>query len=104
MVTASEMGKKGGKATSEAKTLAARKNASKPRGKWVTMFHYGVTRADGKKHCGHVLLLSKFSLDLAKNSEQIFDMITEDMLANGEAAGLPWVELFEFGGVTRKHL
>jgi hypothetical protein len=35
-VAAQELGAKGGKATSEAKTKAARKNAAKPRGKWVT--------------------------------------------------------------------
>lgn len=38
MVTASEMGKKGGSVKSEAKTAAARKNASKPRKKPMPEF------------------------------------------------------------------
>ena len=101
MVTAQEMGKKGGSAKSEAKTAAVRKNASKPRRKWITTFHYGVTGTDGKMHVGHVVLFSKFSLDLTKNADQIYDMITEDMLASGEYAGLPWVDLLEFGGSSQ---
>ena len=101
MVTAQEMGKKGGSAKSEAKTAAARKNASKPRRKWITTFHYGVTGADWKMHVGHVVLFFRFSLDLTKNADQLYDIITEDMIANGESAGLPWVELLEFGGVAQ---
>ena len=42
MVTAQEMGKKGGSARSEAKTSAVRKNASQPRGKWWTAIAYEV--------------------------------------------------------------
>ena len=101
MVTAQEMGKKGGKAKSKAKTDASRKNASKPRRKWLTTFHYGVLGADGKQHVGHVVIFSKFSLDLTKNADQIYDLITEDMLADGARAGLPWTELVEFGGIER---
>ena len=37
---AQELGKRGGMAKSERKTAAARKNAKKPRGKWVTALYY----------------------------------------------------------------
>ena len=37
---AQELGRKGGKVKSERKTAAVRKNASKPRGKWVTALYY----------------------------------------------------------------
>ena len=63
MVTASEMGKKGGQAKSEAKASAARKNASKPRGRWVTAIAYGVVGKDDKLHVGHLLFLKNFDMD-----------------------------------------
>ena len=55
MVTASEMGKKGGQAKSEAKAAAARKNASKPRGKWVTAIAYELANVPQFKAFGVVL-------------------------------------------------
>ncbi len=55
MVTASEMGRKGGQAKSEAKAAAARKNASKPRGKWVTAIAYEVANVPQFKAFGVVL-------------------------------------------------
>ena len=102
MVTAQEMGKKGGKATSEAKTAAARKNAAQPRRKWLTVFHYGVIGNDDELHVGQVVIFSRFSLDLATNGEQINDQITEDLIdqAVGGAA-LPWKQLVHFGGCTQ---
>lgn len=45
---AQELGRKGGQARSEAKTVAARENAKKPRKKWVTSIAYeleGVNKA-----------------------------------------------------------
>ena len=93
------MGKKGGAAKSEAKTAAARLNASKPRKKWLTVFHYGVIGNEDDLHVGHVVIFSRFSLDLAKNGEQINDLITEDLIvqAVGKTA-LPWKRLVHFGG------
>jgi hypothetical protein len=55
MVTASEMGKKGGQAKSEAKAAAARKNASKPRGKWVTAIGYEIANVPAHKAFGCVI-------------------------------------------------
>lgn len=55
MVTASEMGRKGGQAKSEAKAAAARKNANKPRGKWVTAIAYEVANVPQFKAFGVVL-------------------------------------------------
>ena len=59
MVTAQEMGKKGGEAKSEAKTAAARKNASKPRGKWVTAIAYELEGVQRHKAFGVVLVQGK---------------------------------------------
>ena len=59
MVTAQEMGKAGGKAKSEAKTAAARKNASKPRGKWVTAIAYELANVEQYKAFGVVLAAGK---------------------------------------------
>ncbi len=55
MVTASEMGKKGGEAKSEAKAAAARKNASKPRGKWVTAIAYEIGNVEHHNAFGVVI-------------------------------------------------
>lgn len=98
MVTAQEMGKKGGQVSSPAKAAAARKNASKPRGKWVTFFYFGVLGADNKMHDGCCHFLSRFSLDLSKNGDEINDWITEELLAAGPAGAIPWKELVVFGG------
>ena len=102
MVTAQEMGKKGGSATSQAKTAAARKNASKPRGKWVTFFYFDVRGADGRMHNGCCHFLSRFSLDLTKNGDQINDWITEELIASAPTSALPWAELVVFGGAQVK--
>ena len=59
MVTASEMGKKGGSAKSDAKTAAARKNASKPRGKWVTAIAYELDDIAKYKAFGSVITTGK---------------------------------------------
>ena len=59
MVTASEMGRKGGKAKSEAKTAAVRKNASKPRGKWVSAIAYELANVGSPFSFGVVLVAGK---------------------------------------------
>ena len=55
MVTAQEMGKKGGQAKSEAKAAAARKNATKPRGKWVTAIAYEIGNVEQHNAFGVVV-------------------------------------------------
>lgn len=57
---AKELGRKGGMAKSEAKTEAARKNAKKPRGKWVTAVAYHFFDANGSGHSGLILLRGKW--------------------------------------------
>jgi hypothetical protein len=59
MVTASDMGKKGGQAKSEAKAAAARKNASKPRGKWATAIAYDLDGVRDAVAFGVVLVAGK---------------------------------------------
>ena len=55
MVTAQEIGKKGGQVKSQAKAAAARKNASKPRGKWVTAIAYELSGVGAHKAFGCVI-------------------------------------------------
>lgn len=52
---ASELGKKGGSVKSEAKAAAARENAKKPRGKYVTAIAYKGVDTDGKHRFGVAL-------------------------------------------------
>jgi hypothetical protein len=92
---AQQLGKLGGQKSSEAKTLAARKNASKPRGKWVTFFAYGVVGADDKLHHGLISFRSKFDTDLQRNHEAICDYISED-LQWCKATALPFKGLEHF--------
>jgi hypothetical protein len=53
---AQELGKKGGQVKSAAKTEAARKNASKPRGKWFTAIAYELDGVEKYKAFGAVLV------------------------------------------------
>ena len=80
MVTAKQMGKKGGSATSEAKTAAARKNEAQPRGKWVTFVHYQVIGADYKTYTGCYWQRGRLDLDLKRNGDMLQDFITEELL------------------------
>ena len=99
MVTASEIGKKGGQAKSEAKAAAARKNASKPRGKWVTFVHYTVDGADGKEYGGCFSWRGKLDLDLKRNGDMLQDLITEHLIAGGHQSAIPWKQMHRFGGM-----
>ena len=101
MVTASEMGKKGGQAKSEAKASAARKNASKPRGRWVTAIAYGVVGKDDKLHVGHLLFLKNFDMDFGRNGPAIEAAITADLRWCADAA-LPFKRIDYFSGSARK--
>jgi hypothetical protein len=100
MVTASEMGKKGGQAKSEAKAAAARKNASKPRGKWVTFVHYRVKMKSGQAVAGCFSQRGKLDLDLIRNGQMLEDLITEELLMQGH--GGDWVEMLDFGGMQER--
>ena len=50
-----DISKKGGSVKSEAKTKAARKNAKKPRGIWVTAIAFEFVDGDNKAHFGTLL-------------------------------------------------
>lgn len=73
MVTASDMGRKGGSVKSDAKTRAARKNAAKPRGKWVTAIAYKLTEHGGREYFGVAMLRGK--IDAA--SEAAFQAVLD---------------------------
>lgn len=90
MVTAQEMGKKGGSATSQAKTAAARKNARKPRGKWVTAIAYELA---GVKECiafGSVITTGRAPTEALVNHEWVCKKLRE------EGVGLRNETVFEF--------
>ncbi len=76
MVTASEMGKKGGQAKSEAKAAAARKNASKPRGKWVTAIAFEIANVPKYKAFGSIITKGSPPSG-AKNHEWIVAKVRE---------------------------
>ena len=78
MVTASEMGKKGGSAKSEAKAAAARKNASKPRGKWVTAIAYELDGVAAFKAFGSVIVRGAPPADPAKAHEWVRKALREN--------------------------
>lgn len=69
---AQELGRKGGQAKSPAKTAAARANAKKPRGKWVTAVAYRV-KSDGKFYQGVAVRRGDLKED------QILDLVYERM-------------------------
>ena len=90
MVTANEMGKKGGSAKSTAKTAAARKNASKPRGRWVTAIAYELV---GVKECiafGSVITTGRAPAEALANHEWACKKLRE------EGVGLRNEAVFEF--------
>ena len=66
---AQELGKKGGSVKSEAKTRAAKANAAKPRGKWVTAIAYRGLTEDGRQRFGVALARGKL------NDEAQFDEV-----------------------------
>lgn len=102
MVTAKEMGKKGGEAKSEAKAKAARKNASKPRARWVTWAHFAVIGADGKRHDGHLLWLKNFDVDFERNGEELHKAMSDFFLERGQKHVLPIRETVAFASSGRK--
>lgn len=67
---AQKLGALGGAKRSEAKTVAARKNASKPRGKWMTAIHFGyISARDGEERHGVALIKGKGP----SNAEKFYD-------------------------------
>ncbi len=93
MVTASEMGRKGGQAKSDAKAAAARKNARKPRGKWVTAIAYQLAGVNQAFAFGLVLLTGQ----QPSNPEKQHDWVCQQVLKHGvgihERCGFEFREL-----------
>ena len=73
---AQQLGKLGGAKRSEAKTAAARKNAAKPRGKWMTAISFAYLCADGTEREGVALVTGK-GPEGAKNFEWMLKKIGE---------------------------
>jgi phage repressor protein C with HTH and peptisase S24 domain len=92
MVTAQEMGKKGGQAKSEAKAAAARKNASKPRGKWVTAIAYKIANVEKYKAFGCVITKGSPPAG-AKNHEWIVAKVRELGVGLQDAGELEFLNL-----------
>ena len=90
MVTAQEMGKKGGQATSPAKAAAAKKNASKPRGKWVTAIAYELSGVKDNIAFGAVIVPGKPPSEAAAGHDWVCKHLRE------EGGGLRNVEDFSF--------
>lgn len=60
MTTVKEAGKKGGSVKSPAKAKAAKANASKPRGKWITAIHAEWYDKAGVEHSDLVIVRGQF--------------------------------------------
>ena len=97
---AQELGRKGGSVKSQKKAEAARKNAKKPRCKWVSAFAYGVIGADGKQHVGLVVERGRKGMDFLNKSdmEWITAMVNRDLAWDTKA--LPFKEFVNFSGRT----
>lgn len=93
MVTAKEMGKKGGQAKSEAKTAAARKNASKPRGKWVTAIAYELAGVKQAFAFGLVLVAGKPPRGDEKRHEWVCQQVQQHGIGIDDDCGFEFLEL-----------
>lgn len=77
---AQQLGKLGGEKRSEAKTAAARNNASKPRGKWMTAMSFAYICEDGTERDGVALVRGKGPENMLKNMEWMRKKISEEPL------------------------
>ena len=93
MVTAKEMGKKGGQAKSEAKSAAARRNASKPRGKWVTAIAYELAGVNKTFAFGLVLVAGKAPQGDEKRHDWVCQQVQEHGVGINENCGFEFLEL-----------
>ena len=93
MVTSQEMGKKGGQAISPAKTAAARKNASKPRGRWVTAIAYKLADVCAPFDFGLVVTSGKPPSDDEKQHDWVCRKVRENGLGLENETGFEFLEL-----------
>jgi hypothetical protein len=97
MVTAKEMGSIGGKAKSEAKAKAARKNASKPRGKWVTAIAFELEGVEKHKAFGVVLAKGKGPTNAVEFHDWVCKQIREQSIIHRGAENLNFIHLATSG-------
>lgn len=93
MVTAQEMGKKGGQATSQAKASAARKNASKPRGRWVTAIAYDLDGIAKYKAFGSVIVFGKPPAEAMENHDWACSKIRAEGVGLREEMAFSFLQL-----------
>ena len=97
MVTAKEMGAIGGSAKSEAKAKAARKNASKPRGKWVTAIAFELEGVEKHKAFGVVLAKGKGPTNPVAFHDWVCRQIREHSIFHRGAETLSFAQLTTSG-------
>jgi hypothetical protein len=88
-----EMSKKGGSVKSEAKTKAARKNARKPRGKWVTAVYYKYQVLDSAEKRDGILLIPGKP---PKADDKFFVWVEKVLTEDPINAKYPYGELLDF--------
>ena len=88
MTTVKQAGKKGGSVKSDAKTKAARANAKKPRGKWVTAIYAAWKSTDEKEHSALIVSKGKFK---EHDPQALLDEIEKSDMAKA----FPVVDLLE---------
>lgn len=76
---AQELGRKGGQVKSDAKTVAARENAKKPRRKWVTAIAYELEGVEKYKSFGSVVTKGK----PPEGEEAYFEWVRNKVRSNG---------------------
>ena len=96
---AKKLGKSGGLKKSEKKTAACRKNASKPRARWVTATYYEIEYKgeNGKRGIKDGLILQKGIVDtcLVDNHEEVISLLEQH-------SGQKIVYLRKFESTARK--
>ena len=88
---AQELGRKGGSVKSEKKANAARENAKKPRGRWMTAIAYELIDVPQHIAFGAVLAMGKPPADNAGMHEWVSKMLQK------HGVGLQKMDHFKFG-------
>lgn len=94
---AAQLGKSGGLKKSEKKTAACRKNASKPRARWVSAFRWEFESETGEVRSGIELLKGKKVWDIGEDWEQL-----KEMIESADMGGHKIKELLAFSSIAKK--
>ena len=92
---AARLGQSGGLKKSEKKTAACRKNATKPRARWVTAIYFEALTPHGMDS-GLTLQKGVKKWDLVNNGDEITKFIEEQL--NGQTI----IEIFSFQTMSHK--